>query len=100
MTRYFRNRSCRCARCKARNLMGAAIMVTLGVLFLIQEYWYIDFDRTWPVLLIVIGLFIFAGHNASMEGHVQPRWAGGNAAVPPFDGDPPRQHQTDQQVKL
>jgi Domain of unknown function (DUF5668) len=79
--------------------MGAAIMITIGILFLVQEYWYIDFGQTWPVLLIVIGLFTFVGHNASTEGHTQPWWVSGKAA-PPFDDDPPRQHETDQQVKL
>jgi hypothetical protein len=58
--------------------VGAAILVTLGILFLVQEYEYVSFDKTWPVLLIVIGLFLLAGHNASMEGHVQPWWAGGD----------------------
>lgn len=80
--------------------MGAAIIVTIGVLFLVQEFWYIDFDRTWPVLLIVIGLLTFAGHNASMEGHVQPWWIRGSSAQSPFDEDPPQQQGTDQQVKL
>lgn len=80
--------------------MGAGILITIGVLFLVQEYWYIDFGRTWPVLLIVIGLFMFAGHNASMEGHVQPWWIRGSAAEPPFDEDSSRHQETDQQVKI
>ena len=83
---YFRNRDCRCQRCRSKGLMGAAILITLGILFLISEYNIVDFDRTWPVLLIVIGIFIFAGRNASMEGHVQPYLVVGNtppSAVPP-----------------
>ena len=66
--------------------MGAAILITLGILFLIDNYHLVDFDQTWPVLLIVIGLFVFASRNASMEGHVQPYAIVGNtppSAVPP-----------------
>lgn len=83
---YFRNRDCRCQRCRAKGLMGAAILITLGILFLISEYNILDFDQTWPVLLIVIGIFVFASRNASMEGHVQPYLIVGNtppSAVPP-----------------
>jgi len=83
---YFRNRDCRCQRCRSKGLMGAAILITLGILFLLENYHLVDFDQTWPVLLIVIGIFVFAGRNASMEGHVQPYLVVGNtppSAVPP-----------------
>ena len=80
--------------------MGPAIIVTVGILFLVQEYLYIGWDTSWPVLLIVIGLLLFAGHNASMEGHVQPWWIRGSTTEPPFDDGSSRQHETDQQVKL
>jgi hypothetical protein len=66
--------------------MGAAILITLGILFLMDQYDVVYFHQTWPVLLIVIGLFVFAGRNASMEGHVQPYLVVGNtppSAVPP-----------------
>lgn len=72
MYRY--NRRCACDRCRAHVLLWPAILVTLGVLFLLQEYgsWRFDFDRTWPVLLIVIGGVILAKRNASMNGHIDP----------------------------
>ena len=60
--------------------MGAAILITLGLLFLLDEYRLLYFDNSWPVLLIVIGLMIFAARSGSTEGHVQPVWMGG---VPP-----------------
>lgn len=59
--------------------MGPAILVTLGVLFLLEEYGIARFDDTWPVLLIVIGLLSFAARTASIEGHTQPRWFTGLA---------------------
>lgn len=74
MTIYVRNRSCPCLRCRSRGMMGGAILVTLGVLFLLENYGILYFDATWPVLLIVIGLLSFAARSASTEGHVQPRW--------------------------
>lgn len=99
MSLYVRNRGCHCARCRMRGLTGAAVLITLGVLFLVQEYWYIDFDRSWPVLLIVIGVVTFAARSASMEGHTQPSWMGGPPPqTPPGPGDP-RQTGTDPQVK-
>ena len=66
--------------------MGAAILITLGILFLLETYSVADFGQTFPVLLIVIGLLLFANRNASMEGHVQPYLIVGNtppSAVPP-----------------
>ena len=74
MTIYVRNRSCRCVRCQARGLMGGAILVTLGVLFMLDNFSIISFDQSWPVLLIVIGLISYAARSGSMEGHVQPSW--------------------------
>jgi drug/metabolite transporter (DMT)-like permease len=78
MTSYMRNRRCTCLRCKTRNMMGGAILVTVGVLFLLSENGIVSFDDTWPVLLIVIGLLSFAAHSASTEGHIQPSWIGGH----------------------
>jgi hypothetical protein len=72
MYRY--NRRCACDRCKSHALMAPAILVTLGVLFLLQEFgsWRLGFDHTWPLILIVIGGIILAKRNASMTGHVDP----------------------------
>lgn len=58
--------------------MGPAILVTLGILFLLRQFWYID-DEIIPILLIVIGLLLLGTHKASAEGHVQPPWAGGGS---------------------
>jgi Domain of unknown function (DUF5668) len=89
MAIYVRNRSCPCPRCRLRGVMGGAILVTLGVLFLLNENNIVSFDKTFPVLLIVIGLLLFAGHNASTEGHIQPYWLGGQPPhVAPGQNDP------------
>jgi hypothetical protein len=63
---------CTCQRCSIRGLMGPVIVVTVGVLFLLQEMrgGYFDFGNTYPVILIVIGLISLASAMASGEGHV------------------------------
>lgn len=43
------------ARYNTHGLMGPAILVTLGVLFLLDNVSGYPFWRTWPILLIVMG---------------------------------------------
>lgn len=82
MSAYIPNRTCHCPRCRARGLMGPAILITLGVLFLMDQMWILSFDRTFPALLIVIGLMLYLGRAGSTEGHVDPPVAF-TAAIPP-----------------
>ena len=71
--KYRYNPACGCARCRAHGFMGPAILITIGVLFLLDQvthvYW-MEFIRTWPALLIVIGLIMFLQHSAPTTGHV------------------------------
>jgi hypothetical protein len=69
---YRENRNCRCARCIANGSMGAAVLITLGTLFLLSKFYYLGFGRSWPVLLIVIGVMLFLQRNAPVSGHVPP----------------------------
>ncbi len=71
---YYRNRACSCMRCRCHGAMGPAIVITLGVLFLLQTMDVVSFHYTWPVILIVIGAVQVLTHSASPEGHVQPGW--------------------------
>ncbi|MGB6885522.1 MAG: DUF5668 domain-containing protein, partial [Candidatus Acidiferrum sp.] len=66
------NRNCNCQRCTLRGLRGPVIVVTVGVLFLLQEMrgGYFDFSNTYPIIIIVIGLMSLACAFASNEGHV------------------------------
>lgn len=59
-----------CERCRARGLMGPAVLVTLGTLFLLEQFDVLGFHKTWPLLLVVIGLVKVVQSNASTEGHV------------------------------
>ena len=63
---------CRCARCTIRGLMGPAVVITVGVLFLLQQTQggNFEFDRTYPFILVVIGIILLASSLAPMDGHV------------------------------
>lgn len=63
---------CGCARCRCRGLMGPAVLITLGVLFLINQYGRYSFGELWPILLIVIGAVMVVQALSSTEGHVGP----------------------------
>jgi hypothetical protein len=56
--------ACVCERCRASKLMGPAILVTLGVVFLI------GFFKAWPAILLVIGAVKLMQSNASTNGHM------------------------------
>jgi hypothetical protein len=62
--------TCNCDRCRARCLMGPAVLITLGVLFLLQAQDIVYFHKTWPALLLVIGLVKLLSGNASTAGHI------------------------------
>jgi hypothetical protein len=83
MTLYTRNRNCPCVRCRTHGLMGPAILITLGVLFLLENYGIIPFDRSFPVLLLVIGCMLLISRTGSMEGHIERGWIQGPTAPQP-----------------
>ncbi len=69
---------CNCRRCTIRSLMGPAIIITVGVLFLLDQMRgsYFSFSNTFPVILIVIGAIQLASALSSTEGHI-------NGSIPP-----------------
>ena len=75
---------CACPQCTIRGLMGPAVIITIGVLFLLDQMRGGDFSfgRTYPVILIVLGIISLAGAAASTEGHV-------SGAVPPTAASAP-----------
>ena len=77
--------ACTCDRCRMRRIAGPAIIMTVGILFLLQSLNVAGFDRTWPAILLVIGVVKLLQSNASSVGHVG-RFAGtspAQAPVPP-----------------
>lgn len=63
---------CHCQRCTIRSLMGPAVVITIGVLLLLDQVrgGYLSFGNTFPVILIVIGAVSLASNLASNEGHI------------------------------
>jgi hypothetical protein len=78
---------CRCQSCTIRGMMGPAILIVLGILFLLHQMMggRFGFDNTWPVILMVIGLLLLASSLASRDGHVDPPPVAlpGPPAIPP-----------------
>jgi hypothetical protein len=70
-----------CDRCRFRGLMGPAVLITLGTLFLLDQLTNVNFDRTWPLLLVVIGVVKVLQSNASAAGHIGP--LPGTVTAPP-----------------
>jgi hypothetical protein len=95
---YQRNRFCPCVRCRMNSMMGPAIMIVIGTLWLLHSY-YIGRAGTYlAVLLIVIGGVKLLQSSASAEGHRQPYpyYAG---QVPPAGTAPdPSSHTDNTQV--
>jgi hypothetical protein len=78
---------CYCARCRSRRLMGPVILITIGVLWLLDDMTRYDWHRTWPVLILVIGIVSLLRSSASSEGHISrnSKQAGGNGPTTPPD---------------
>ena len=85
---------CACRSCTIRGLMGPAIIITVGVLFLLDQTssGNFSFGNTYPVILIVIGMISLAAAVAPREGHISgpvaPQAPGAPGSVPPA---PPNQ---------
>ncbi|MGH9804887.1 MAG: LiaI-LiaF-like domain-containing protein [Candidatus Acidiferrales bacterium] len=66
----YRGGACSCARCRMRGLRSPIILITIGVLFLLPQFFHqIEFHDLWPVILIVIGVTMLLESSASTEGH-------------------------------
>lgn len=81
---------CNCQRCMIRSLMGPAVIITIGVLFLLDQMrgGYLSFGNTFPVILIVIGAISLGSTLASTEGHI----SGPVPPVPPMGAPPSAQN--------
>jgi hypothetical protein len=88
-TRKGRAGNCPCERCRMRKITGPAIMVTVGILFLLQSLNIAGFDRTWPAILLVIGVIKLLQNNASSAGHTGGVFPGAPPAPGPVPPPPP-----------
>jgi hypothetical protein len=64
-------------------LIGPAVVVTFGVLFLLDNYHVIRFHQSMPVVFLVIGCMMLISRTGSTEGHVQPGWSQRPVMQPP-----------------
>jgi hypothetical protein len=74
---------CQCDRCKMRGMTGPAMLMTVGVLWLLDDMGRLDWGHSWPVILIVLGVLKIVQGNTSKNGHVDsfPNQPGGT--IPP-----------------
>jgi hypothetical protein len=89
------NPKCHCPRCTIRSLLGPAVIVTVGVLFLLQQMrgGYFDFGNTYPVILVVIGTILLASSLAPMTGHINANVQQQVPPPPPPPAPGPTQNQ-------
>jgi len=85
---FYRNwershRICGCGRCSTRWLMGPAMVLTTGFLFLFHSMNIADLDRTWPAWILVVGIVKLLQSSASSAGHVGPLPPAPPSAAPP-----------------
>ena len=80
---------CQCARCRTRRLMGPALLLTIGFLFLLGNLEVANFGRTWPVILLVIGGVKLLQGSASAEGHMIAATNPAGEPIPPAPPTPP-----------
>ncbi|HXM67359.1 MAG TPA: DUF5668 domain-containing protein [Candidatus Acidoferrum sp.] len=86
---YERTRQrCGCGRCSTRCLMGPAMVLTTGILFMLESLHIAALDRTWPAWILVVGVVKLLQSNASSEGHVGPL-PGAPPAIGPTPPTPP-----------
>jgi hypothetical protein len=69
MQDYVANRTCGCTRCRWNGLLGPALLVAVGALMLLHNLRVGEFQRTWPVLLIVIGAVKLLQTTGPTQGH-------------------------------
>lgn len=73
-----------------RRLLGPLILVTIGIMALLNQFGVLSFGRSWPLILIVVGVVKLAENLAL--GQMPPPPPGG--FYPPGCGVPPAQWQS------
>ncbi len=60
-----------------RAIRGPILLITVGTLFVWQQSDVISFTRTWPLILIVLGILRLLERIASPDASLPPPPAGG-----------------------
>ena len=80
---------CQCVRCRTGRLMGPALLLAVGVLLLLQSLHVANFGRTWPMILLVVGVVKLLQGSASVEGHIPSLGTGTSPGGGPTPPPPP-----------
>jgi len=83
---------CPCQRCRAQCLMGPAILVTVGVIGLIDSFHHVGFFGYVGGILLVVGGVKLLQSTSSAEGHIPALAAGAKPTggpIPPTPPEPP-----------
>jgi hypothetical protein len=74
-----------------RAIRGPVTLITIGVLFALNNFTPYGFDRTWPVILIVFGLLSLLRRGTQPTGAPPPPYgypAPGGYSRSPYAGGP------------
>ncbi len=68
-----------------RAIKGPVLMITVGILFALDNFTPFSFNRTWPVLLVVAGVLSLGKRGAPFHGRIryQAKWGPPQPPVPP-----------------
>ena len=71
--------------CLLRAIKGPVMMITVGVLFALDNFTPFSFHRTWPVLIVVVGLLSLGKRNSPFHGRAryQAKWGPPQPPFPP-----------------
>jgi hypothetical protein len=74
-----------------RAVRGPVMMITVGILFALDNFTPFSFNRTWPILLVVSGILSLGKGAPRMRGNVryQAQWGPPRPPGPPFPPPPP-----------
>jgi Domain of unknown function (DUF5668)/B-box zinc finger len=61
---------CYCEKCRMRRLTGPAVLFTVGMVFLLDSVGAISAGKTWPAIILVIGIVKLLQNNASSAQHI------------------------------
>jgi hypothetical protein len=70
------NRGAQFAQC----IRGPVLLITVGILFAIHQAGLLNFSRTWPLIIIVVGIMKLIERAFSQPGS--------GSQSPPFGGRP------------
>jgi hypothetical protein len=85
---------CYCDCCRTRRLTGPTVLVTVGILGLIDSFRELGFFSWVGAILIVIGVIKLLQNNASSQGHVNLTGSSGTPPNPPVIDATPQQPPT------